>query len=169
DAPSGPSREQMQAAERMAPEDRAAMIRDMVAGLAARLEEQPGDIDGWRRLGRSYQVLGEPQKAADAYRQVAVALPDDLEAQLDYADALLAAAPDDLPPAALRQMRRVLALDPQNPLALFYLGQAAAQAGDAATARAHWQLLLGQVPASAPERAQIQRLLDQLPATPDRD
>ena len=60
-------------------------------------------------------------------------------------------------------MRRVLALDPQNPLALFYLGQAAAQAGDAAAARAHWQLLLAQVPADAPERAQIQRLLDQLP------
>jgi cytochrome c-type biogenesis protein CcmH/NrfG len=35
--------------------------------------------------------------------------------------------------------------------------------GDAATARTHWQRLLAQVPASAPERAQIQRLLDQLP------
>ena len=167
--PSGPSREQMQAAESMAPEDRAAMIRDMVAGLAARLEEQSGDIEGWRMLGRSYQVLGEPQKAADAYRQIAEALPDDLEAQLDYADALLAAAPDQLSPAAEQQMRRVLALDPQNPMALFHLGQAAVQAGDAAAARAHWQLLLAQVPASAPERAQIQRLLDQLPPEPPPD
>jgi cytochrome c-type biogenesis protein CcmH len=154
----------MEAAENMAPEERAAMIRDMVASLAARLEEQPGDLEGWRRLGRSYQVLGEPQKAADAYRRVAEALPDDLAAQQDYADALLAAAPDDqLVPAAEQQMRRVLALDPQNPLALFYLGQVAAAAGDAATARTHWQRLLAQVPASAPERAQIQRLLDQLP------
>jgi cytochrome c-type biogenesis protein CcmH len=136
----------------------------MVAGLAARLEEQPGDIDGWRRLGRSYQVLGEPQKAADAYRHVAQALPNDLEAQLDYADALLAAAPDELSPAAKQQMRRVLELDPRNPAALFHLGQAAAQAGDAAAARAHWQLLLAQVPPDAPERAQIQRLIDQLPA-----
>jgi cytochrome c-type biogenesis protein CcmH len=158
----------MQAAESMAPEDRAAMIQDMVAGLAARLEEQPDDLDGWRRLGRSYQVLGEPQKAADAYRKVADALPDDLAAQLDYADALLAVAPQDqpLPPAAVGQMRRVLALDPQNPAALFHLGQAAVQAGDAATARAHWQLLLAQVPASAPERKQLQRLLDQLPPEP---
>jgi cytochrome c-type biogenesis protein CcmH len=154
----------MEAGESMAPEDRAAMIRDMVAGLAARLEEQPGDLEGWRRLGRSYQVLGEPQKAADAYRHVAEALPDDLEAQQDYADALLATAPDDrLVPAVEQQMRRVLALDPQNPLALFYLGQVAAAEGDAATARTHWQRLLAQVPASAPERAQIQRLLDQLP------
>lgn len=165
-APPGPSSEQMEAAESMAPEERDAMIREMVAGLAARLEAQPADIDGWRRLGRSYQVLGEPQKAADAYRQVALALPDDLDAQLDYADALLAAAPDALSPAAVGQMRRVLALDPQNPMALFHLGQAAAQAGDAAAARQHWQLLLAQVPADAPERAQIQRLLDQLPPNP---
>ena len=164
EAAPGPTREQMEAGESMAPEDRAAMIRDMVAGLAARLEEQPGDLEGWRRLGRSYQVLGEPQKAADAYRHVAEALPDDLEAQQDYADALLATAPDDrLVPAVEQQMRRVLALDPQNPLALFYLGQVAAAEGDAATARTHWQRLLAQVPASAPERAQIQRLLDQLP------
>jgi cytochrome c-type biogenesis protein CcmH len=165
DTAPGPTSEQMEDAENMAPEDRAAMIRDMIAGLAARLEEQPGDIEGWRRLGRSYQVLGEPQKAADAYRHVAKALPDDLEAQLDYADALLTAAPDDqLVPAVEQQMRKVLALDPQNPLALFYLGQAAAAAGDTATARTHWQHLLAQVPASAPERAQIQRLLDQLPS-----
>ena len=159
----GPTREQMQAADSMAPEDRAAMIRDMVAGLAARLEEQPGDLEGWRMLARSYQALGEPQQAADAYRQVALALPDDLEAQLAYADALLAAAPNGLSPAALAQMRRVLALDPHNPAALFHLGQAAAQAGDAAAARTHWQLLLAQVPEDAPEHAQIQRLLDQLP------
>ena len=150
----GPSREQSQAAQ----------IQGMVAGLAARLEEQPDDLEGWRMLGRSYQVLGEPQKAADAYRQVAAARPDDLAAQLDYAVALLTTAPDGpVPPAALEQLRRVLTLDSQNPAALFHLGQAAAQAGDAAAARAHWQRLIAQVPADAPERAQIQRLLDQLP------
>lgn len=170
EAAPGPTREQMQAAGDMPPEERAAMIRDMVAGLAARLEEQPDDIDGWRRLGRSYQVLGEPQKAADALRHVAEARPEDVGAQLDYADALLATAPDDAPsPAALEQMRRVLALDPRNPLALFYLGQAAAQAGDTAAARQHWQLLLAQVPPDAPERAQIQRLIDQLPPAPPAD
>ena len=136
----------------------------MVDGLAARLEEQPDDLEGWRMLGRSYQVLGEPQKAAEAYRQVAQALPDDLAAQLDYGDALLAAAPDALSPAAEQQMRRVLELDPHNPAALFHLGQAAAEAGDAAAAREHWQRLIAQVPADAPEHAQLQRLIDQLPS-----
>jgi cytochrome c-type biogenesis protein CcmH/NrfG len=42
----------------------------------------------------------------------------------------------------------------------FYLSQATAQAGYAATARAHWQRLLAQVPADTPARARIQRLID---------
>jgi cytochrome c-type biogenesis protein CcmH len=166
--PPGPSAEQMQAAEAMPAGDRAAMIRDMVDGLATRLQDQPDDIEGWRRLGRSYQVLGELEQSADAYQRVALALPDDLTAQLDYADALLAALPADQPddrlPAVLtEQMGRVLALDPQNPAALFYLGQAAAQAGDAAGARDHWQRLLARIPLDAPERTQVQRLIDGLP------
>ena len=50
----------------MSPAEREAMIRGMVARLAERLEAQPDDADGWLRLARSYDVLGEPGKAADA-------------------------------------------------------------------------------------------------------
>lgn len=59
----GPSAEDVQAAAAMAPEDRMAMIRGMVDSLAARLEENPDDAEGWARLIRSYMVLGQ---AADA-------------------------------------------------------------------------------------------------------
>ena len=37
----------------------AAAGRAMVAQLAAKLVENPNDVDGWRLLGRSYMVLGE--------------------------------------------------------------------------------------------------------------
>lgn len=63
---SGPSAEDMEAAAEMTPEDRQAMIRSMVEGLAARLEENPDDAAGWRRLARAYQVLGEAEKAQEA-------------------------------------------------------------------------------------------------------
>ena len=165
-APRGPTAEQMRAASGMTHEEQAEMIRGMVSRLAARLEDQPDDLEGWRMLARSYRVLQQPQQSADAYRHVAEALPDDLDAQVDYADALLAAASPGTPlPAALtRQMARVLTLDPEHPSALFYLGQAAVETGDLAAARTHWQRLLTQIPAGAPERAQIQQMIDQLPA-----
>jgi cytochrome c-type biogenesis protein CcmH len=44
-----------------------AMIRGMVAGLAARLQSQPDDPDGWVRLVRAYAVLGETAKRDAAY------------------------------------------------------------------------------------------------------
>ena len=62
----GPSQEDLEAAAEMTPAQRQAMIRGMVEGLAARLEENPNDPEGWLRLAQSYEVLGEPGKAAEA-------------------------------------------------------------------------------------------------------
>ena len=50
----------------MSAEDRAAFIRSMVERLAARLEAEPGDFDGWLRLARAYGVLGEAARAEGA-------------------------------------------------------------------------------------------------------
>jgi cytochrome c-type biogenesis protein CcmH len=50
-------------------------IRGMVDRLAARLAQDGSDLEGWLRLIRSYQVLGEPQRlqgsVADARRALA--------------------------------------------------------------------------------------------------
>ncbi len=62
----GPTQEQMDAAAEMTPAERQAMIEDMVDRLAARLAENPDDAEGWRRLARAYDVLGETEKAEEA-------------------------------------------------------------------------------------------------------
>ena len=48
---------------------------------------------------------------------------------------------------------------PDNPLALFYLARADAEAGDRKAAREKLERLLAQIPAQAPQRAQIEALL----------
>jgi cytochrome c-type biogenesis protein CcmH len=65
-APPGPTRADVEAAAGMSAEDRDQMIRSMVERLAARLEDQPDDREGWLRLARAYEVLGDPDKARDA-------------------------------------------------------------------------------------------------------
>ncbi|MCC2112685.1 MAG: c-type cytochrome biogenesis protein CcmI [Hyphomicrobiales bacterium] len=65
----GPTAEQMAAAQQMAPQDRQAMIENMVAGLAERLNGNPDDIEGWLRLIRSYAVLGKKDDAVAAARK----------------------------------------------------------------------------------------------------
>lgn len=47
----------------MSPDEQAAMIQSMVAGLAARLDANPDDAEGWARLIRARMVLGEVEQA----------------------------------------------------------------------------------------------------------
>jgi cytochrome c-type biogenesis protein CcmH len=70
-APAGPTAQDIAAAQSMSPEERMAMIRGMVERLAARLEQNPGDKEGWMRLARAYEVLGEADKAQTARARAA--------------------------------------------------------------------------------------------------
>ncbi|MBE0533345.1 MAG: c-type cytochrome biogenesis protein CcmI [Rhodospirillales bacterium] len=71
--PPGPSAEDAKAAAEMTAAEREAMIRGMVEGLAERLKDEPDDADGWRRLARAYEVLGESEKAKGALAQAEAA------------------------------------------------------------------------------------------------
>ncbi len=62
----GPTAAEVEAAQSMSPEDRQQMIRGMVRQLADKLKANPDDMAGWQRLARAYDVLGEPDKAAEA-------------------------------------------------------------------------------------------------------
>ena len=64
----------------MSEEDRNAMIQTMVAGLDARLRENPQDPEGWARLLRSYVMLGDKQAASDALARGRQALGEDSDA-----------------------------------------------------------------------------------------
>ena len=72
-----PSKEAVDAAQSMTPEQRESFIRSMVGRLAERLKESPGDLDGWLRLAQSYTVLGERKEAADAYRKAMDLMKED--------------------------------------------------------------------------------------------
>jgi cytochrome c-type biogenesis protein CcmH len=75
----GPTREDVAAAESMTPDDRKAMIEGMVASLAAKLEADPADADGWARLIRSYMVLDRPDDARSALEKARAAKAGDNE------------------------------------------------------------------------------------------
>jgi cytochrome c-type biogenesis protein CcmH len=66
--------------------DQDAMVRAMVARLAARMEKSPNDADGWRRLAHAYNVLGEPEKAREAIAHAARLKPNDPHIQSTLAE-----------------------------------------------------------------------------------
>lgn len=80
----GPSAEDVAAASEMSEEDRAAFVRSMVERLAARLEDEPEDLDGWLRLANAYRVLGEEDAARAALERAAPLVPETGPARQSY-------------------------------------------------------------------------------------
>lgn len=165
-APSrGPSRADIEAAQQMSPEERAAFVQGMVERLAARLKEQPQDEEGWQQLARAYGVQGETEKALAVYEEALAHFPDSVPLLTGYAMALFPpGTPEaEMPDSFMAVMRRLQALDENNPQALFFLGNEAARKGDTATARRLWMQLREMAPADSPLRAQIDRRIEALP------
>ena len=135
-------------AEAPDPQARAAMIQAMVDRLAARLAEVPDDADGWQRLGRAYAVLGERDRAAQAYARAGALRPDDMEIALAEAQALLEGQPPTaaFPPRALDLLHRVITAEPRQPVALWHLGVEAAKRGAMNEAVGFWERLSAVLP-----------------------
>jgi len=85
---SGPGPTEMAAAADLAPEQRSDMIRGMVDRLAARLQRDGSDVEGWLRLVRAYAVLGERHEARSAAAAARRALAADPE-KVQRIDALV--------------------------------------------------------------------------------
>jgi cytochrome c-type biogenesis protein CcmH len=71
----GPTQEQLAAAASLRPAEQQEMAEGMVARLAARLQSDPRDVDGWIMLMRSYKSLGRDTEASEALRQALAANP----------------------------------------------------------------------------------------------
>jgi len=82
----GPTQEQLAAASAIPPSEQQQMAESMVARLAARLQGQPGDVEGWIMLMRSYQSLGRAADAEGALDRAVIANPQH-KARLEQAAA----------------------------------------------------------------------------------
>ena len=60
--------------------DQAAMIRSMVERLDQRLATDGSDVEGWARLMRAYQVMGDNDKAKGALDRARKALEGNADA-----------------------------------------------------------------------------------------
>jgi cytochrome c-type biogenesis protein CcmH len=131
-------------------------VEGMVARLAARLRENPDDVDGWRLLGRSYTVLRRYPEAADAYAKAAARAPRDAQLLADFADVLAMARGQTLEGEPEKLVLRALEIDPKNLKALALAGTAAFERRDYAGAAQHWARMLPLVPPGTEDAGQIQ-------------
>jgi len=154
-----PTQEQMQAMQNLSPADRQQAIRGMVEGLDAKLRDNPNDRDGWLRLANARRVLGEADKAAEAYAKADTLEPVDARILADWAEAHVRQVPPGgaVSPAAVAVLQRLEKAEPNNGLALFYLGAADFAAGRKQEAARRWKTLLALLPPDAPIRGMLEQ------------
>jgi cytochrome c-type biogenesis protein CcmH len=139
-------------------QEKTATIQGMVTRLAERLKQDPSDGKGWAMLGRSYRALGMADEARDAYRNAVTLLPDDVQARIELSIMLLEESEGDtLPAEAITLLEEALALNPDQPDALYFTGLSAAMKGENARAKARWNRLLMVLPTDSPARSQVEK------------
>ncbi len=140
-------------------------IEAMVAQLAARMEANPNDIEGWFMLGRSYQFLNRYQDAKSAYDNV-LALGGDNNPDFlaTYADVLAMLNEQRIGEDSMRYILKALEIDPNHVKALWLAGTAGFQEGDFQRALRYWERLAQVLPPGSEDANIIQSNVNALRA-----
>jgi len=118
-------------------------LEGVVAALAARLEGSPEDLNGWKMLGRSYMSMGNYRGAVEAFEHaVQLESAQDAQTLVSLGEALLASTGTTIDGRISSLFENALALDPNNPQALFYGGIGAFNRDDKELAATRWERLL---------------------------
>lgn len=136
-------------------------VEEMLVQLAARLEGEPENLEGWILLGRSYSALGRFPEATAALRRAVALKGDDPSLLADYADVLAMSTGQSLEGEPLQAIEKALAIDPDHRKALALAGTAAYERGDFAGAVERWERLLKTVPPDSDGARSIQASIDE--------
>lgn len=131
-------------------------IDAMVAGLAAKLEKEPDNLQGWAMLARSYRALGKLPEAEKAFDRAEKFIENDAQMLADYADIAASNAKGRFEGKPKRLIDKALKVDPDNAQALWLAGSAAFTAADFAGAVRHWERLVARLPPDSEDAQTVQ-------------
>jgi cytochrome c-type biogenesis protein CcmH len=130
-------------------------VEKMVAEFAAKMEQDPSNLQGWVMLARSYRMMGRNEDAAKAYARAGNFIDADPQLLADYADTLAANANGSFAGKPLQLINQALKLDPNNLLALWLSGTASFNSGNYKAAVQTWEKLAQQIPPDTDEARAI--------------
>jgi len=134
-----------------------AQIDAMVARLAQRLQTQPDDAQGWRRLAHAYETLQRWGEACEAYARLVRLTPADADMLSDYAVTLaMAQGRNTLGPDSAQLIQQALKAQPGHLQALALSGSVAFEHCDYRAAIGFWNQVLAAAPAGSELAASLQ-------------
>ena len=133
--------------------------RALIATLARRMPQRPGDIEGWTLLGRGYLALGNAEqaqkafgRAVDASKAIQGNAPPELLS--NYGEAMTEAA-GQVTKEAETVFREALSQNPKELVSRYYVGLALATRGDKGAALQLWESVLADAPPETPWRSDL--------------
>jgi len=141
------------------PEQAAASMEELVAGLAQRMENDPENVEGWKMLGRSYVSLGRFQEAVQAYERGMKLAQDDVDLLMGYATTLAMSRDNQFQGRPAEIINRAYQLQPQNPNVLWLKGNIHYQAGEFQQAVVLWQQVMARLTPGSEEALTVAEYL----------
>ncbi len=138
-------------------------VEDMVSGLAARLESEPDNLEGWIMLGKSYMMMRRYTEAKSVYKRQLDNHPNDINFLLGYADALAMEANGVFTGEPYQIIKKILELEPKHIQGRWMAGMAEEQAGNTEQALSYWEPLLIDLQQISPDMAaELQRMISNI-------
>lgn len=137
-------------------------VSEMIDRLERKLEQSPGDAEGWILLGRSYAYLKRFDAASRAFAVAVDLKPGDARLLGDYAEALAVTRNSRIDMEVMGLVQRALAIDPETEKALWIAGLERYQGGDHASALSIWKRLRQQMPADSRDRQTLDTYIAQV-------
>lgn len=125
-------------------------IAALLAKIEAHLEADPSDGRGWEVVAPVYMRLERYDDAVKARRNAVNLLGSTARREVDLGEAMTAAAGGVVTADSKAAFDRAVAMEADNPKAMFYLGLAAEQDGNGAEAARIWRNVIAKAPANAP-------------------
>jgi cytochrome c-type biogenesis protein CcmH len=139
-------------------------VDTMIAQLESRLKANPNDGEGFRMLGWSYMMTGNPDKALAPYERAMSLIPNDVTVHAGYGEALTGVANGTVTDAAKGQFEQASKLAPNDPRSRYFLSLYKSQHGDANAALDEWIALANSAPSGEPWQADVRRQIAQTSA-----
>lgn len=137
-------------------------MEEAIAALEARLAAEPNDVEGWVLLGRSRRAQEDFAAAEEAMAKAYALAADNVEVQIDYAEAKALATPSRrFEGESLALLQAAHQREPGNARAAWLLGISALQDGRPAEATALWETVLAQMPADASARPALTQQINE--------
>lgn len=138
----------------------AASMEVLVQRLEERLQADPGNVEGWLMLGRTYLATDQMEKGLQAIEKAYALAPQRVDVMLSYAQALSAASPTkSLAGRPTELIRAALAQEPDNQVARWLGGMIDYEEKRIDAAIATWQKILEEMDPASEEAKNLGQMI----------